>query len=948
MSDSIRALASSMVSRKISGTDPYILFLGAGASISSGCSSMMQIVDDVLEQHAKSEFDNWENEIENATQIEKKFGELLRESKNKEKLVRFYEIWGTLDHETQYSILRPHLWDDKKPSEGYENLVKLIKKGYIKKVLTTNLDNLLERALNNVGCYQPDDFILVVNRKDRREEIIEQLNSSRSPLKIIKLHGTLESPKSYAFRPEEISDFEKEIKPDLSQLINQSLIIVGYSGQDRDIDKLFEDEGKEIHFVNPSKPEAERGIFQTLMVRGKGKIIDGNDGNFDNFFEKLLKYVELEEGRNTASDSEPSIEGFLRKIGFAKELENPRSRYKNLISLYVKPTEYNEICSKLEKDHIIFIIGEPHLGKTYTAIHLLWEYYQKDYETLHIRHDNLITMLHENEGNLKKLLLSLISSKQGNPVIIHFDDPFGETMERRTDEFAKGLSEFLILSKQYEHLRIIVTTRLNIYREVLAEQDCQDIEGIEKDLRVHTSYKSEVIVDILHRYTQFYKPLWSTDKKIVRILDEKLPEMLPAPHNIEFFVRTSERLTSLEEVLQHVDKSKEMIRALGEWMASLSDHEQIFLMWVEIQSTSNILFINEPISKINIENAYRETLAFLYKKKHIFSIPPSSFSVDKDKFDMILLESKEKDSEIDKLDFVHPSYHEAFWYAIKEESRLLLWWEILKENLTYILNDLDNKLDRVQLRMIENYGTVNRDLDQLLLISAASEDIDEQSIALSHMIERADLFAKSTSFSCCFKSVISSPDPHHKLMYINSLSNYLRLMPAEILDESMILFVDKKREIQEEYMKLISSNLFQLQKLLSNCTIWPIIEKIQLIKVLHSYLNGMTLDTKSIDCFTQITLEEFEFIFKNNIDLGFKLVEETFFDESLKLRSNLSPEQRKNGKLIIEYLNELYRIGIKNLMVDYEKVDLHNEIQNFDEFPLFKIQKLSENVKKVN
>jgi hypothetical protein len=269
-------------------------------------------------------------------------------------------------------------------------------------------------------------------------------------------------------------------------------------------------------------------------------------------------------------------------------------------------------------------------------------------------------MLHEKEGSLKKLLLSLISSNQKNPVIIHFDDPFGETMERRTDEFAKGLSEFLILSKQYEHLRIIVTSRLNIFREALAEQDCRDIEELEKDLRVHTSYKSEVLVDILHRYTQFYKPLWSTDDKVVQVLDEKLPEMLPAPHNIEFFVRTSERLTSLEEVLQHVDKSKEMVRALGEWIASLSDHEQIFLTWVEIQSTSNILFINDSASKINLEDAYRGTLAFLYKKKYIFSIPPSSFSVDKDKFDMILLESKGKNSEVSKFDFVHPSYHEAF------------------------------------------------------------------------------------------------------------------------------------------------------------------------------------------------------------------------------------------------------------------------------------------------
>jgi hypothetical protein len=884
-----------MISRKRAGTNQYILFLGAGASISSGCSSMMQIVDDVLRNNVKSKFDEWESEINNAAEVNIIFGELLRNDVNIKKRALFFDIWGTLDHNTQYSILRRHLWENKNPSEGYKSLATLVKKGFIKTVLSTNLDNLLEKALNNAGWYQPDNFIVIVNGKDRPEEIVDQLNSSHAPLKINKLHGSLESPNSYAFKQDEIFDFEKKLKSGLSQLINQSLIIVGYSGQDRDVDVLFEGDGKEIHFVKPTIPDAESRISQILAVRGKGKVIDGNDGKFDTFFEKLLKYVELEEERSNASDSEPSIEGFLRNIGFGKELENPRSRYKNLTSLYVKPTEYNEICSKLEKDHVIFIIGEPHLGKTYTAIHLLWEYYQKGYETLHIRHDNLVTRLHENEGNLTNLLLSLLSSKDGNPVIIHFDDPFGETMERRTDEFSKGLNDFLLLSKKYEHLRIIVTTRLNIFREALAEQDCQNIEGLEKDLRVHTSYKSEVLVDILHRYTQFYKPLWSTDEKIVRELDDKLPKMLPAPHNIEFFVRTSERLTSLEEVLQHVDKSKEMIKALGEWMASLSDHEQIFLTWVEIQSTSNILFTNDSASKINLEDAYRETLAFLYKRKYIFSIPPSSFSVDKDKFDMILLESREENSDIGKFDFVHPSYHEAFWYAIKDELRLLHWWKILKENLTDIVGDLDNKLDRVQLRIIENYGTVNRDLDKLLLISAESEDIDEKTIALEHMIGRTEVFGESQLFYSCVEAIISSEDPKHRAIFVNSLEKYFNLLPPKIIDKSMLLLVDEEEEIQKKFLKLYSDNINIIYNLRtsSEFKISSLIEKLQLIELLRKYLEKREFEIELIDNFLQITQPEFETIFGNNPVLGYHLLNFAYNDKG-KLRDDISLEQKTN------------------------------------------------------
>lgn len=541
MSDSIRALASSMVSRKRVDAEPYILFLGAGASISSGCSSMMQIVDDVLKKYAKSEFDKWEYEIEEARKINIKYGALLQNEIGKKKRVRFYEEWGKIDHITQYSILRQHLWDNKNPSEGYKNLVQLIKKDFIKTIISTNLDILLEKTLNHSGWCHPENYVTVVNGEDRPENIIEKLNSFRSFPKIIKLHGSLDSPESYAFKQDEIFDFEVKITPDISRLMNQSLIIVGYSGQDRDIDVLFKAEGKEIYFAKPTAPDSESRIYQVLLVRGKGNIIDGNDGNFDVFFKKLLTYVEYEEGKNCASDSIQPIEGFLKNIGFGKELENPRSRYKNLTTLYVKPTEYDEILLKLEKDHIVFIIGEPHLGKTYTAIYLLWEYYQNNYEILHIRHDKLISKLHENEGNLEKLLLSLITSNEGNALIIHFDDPFGETMERRSDEFSKGLEDFLSFSKKYEHLRIIVTSRLNIFREAMADNNCKNIEDLEKDLRVHTTYKSDVLINILHKYIQFYKPLWLTDEKIINELDRKLPEMLPAPHNIEFFVRTSER-----------------------------------------------------------------------------------------------------------------------------------------------------------------------------------------------------------------------------------------------------------------------------------------------------------------------------------------------------------------------------------------------------------------------
>ena len=102
MSDAIKALATNMVDRKRSETDLYILFLGAGASISSGCSSMMQIVDDVLQSQDSTQFNNWQREIEEAASKDAEYGELLKEKIGKQKRDRFFKIWSGLDRDSQY------------------------------------------------------------------------------------------------------------------------------------------------------------------------------------------------------------------------------------------------------------------------------------------------------------------------------------------------------------------------------------------------------------------------------------------------------------------------------------------------------------------------------------------------------------------------------------------------------------------------------------------------------------------------------------------------------------------------------------------------------------------------------------------------------------------------------------------------------------------------------
>ena len=799
MTDKIRALAASISARKESGAEPFVLLIGAGASVGSGCSPMSRLVDDVLQDYDRTRFEEWQASVEKAASISAEFGALKAKEVARLKLDGFYETWVKLDNNTRLSILKRHLWEGKAPSPGYEDLARLVAAGYFKVALSTNLDNLLESALNLAGWREPDNFVVAVNGKDTPEEVRYQLESAHAPFKLVKLHGTLASPLSYAFTPEEIFKFEETIKPELARYLNRSLLVVGHSLQDRDIDVLFEKEGGEIHYVNPAPPEPGGRIDNVLKVRGYGSRITGEEARFDDFFRLLRGYLEAPEATAADKSSGPSIEGFLKSIGYEHELKATHSRFKNLPTLYVKPSEYEAIRRKLEREHVVFIIGEPHLGKTYTAFHLLWEYYREGYEPLHIRHDRLVSLLQKHDGDLRKILAELFVGEGNAPRVVHFDDPFGETMERRTDRtnvFARELETFLKLAREYERVRVVVTTRLNIFREAVGEtHGVVKLDELEKSIRVHTSYLRETLLDILHRYTKFYGPRWASDARIVAALDEQLPGLLPAPHNIEFFVRTSEALTTLEEVLRHVEESKEMVKALADWMGFLPAPEQVFLLLVEVAASSAILFPGTNAAAIDVEAAYMEMLAYLFKRKHLPGIPTSSFENARAKFDLILVERRDAAGLI-RFDFVHPSYHEAFWHAIRQNHPLARWWVVMQTDLQDIFKDFENRPDLVQLRMIERYGTIDRDLDRLLLISADSDDVEEQIIAFEHMLDRPEKFAHLPQFSRCLSSITSTDNEWVKRGFLRLVNERFDRLPLTVMDAASFLLFDNNEIVR--------------------------------------------------------------------------------------------------------------------------------------------------------
>ena len=81
-------LANRMRSKMDEGKSPYILILGAGASLSSGCSSMWEIVQSITAEFSDKDVTRLSDD---------------------EKLEEFYIVLDKMEEDNRYSILSKHI-----------------------------------------------------------------------------------------------------------------------------------------------------------------------------------------------------------------------------------------------------------------------------------------------------------------------------------------------------------------------------------------------------------------------------------------------------------------------------------------------------------------------------------------------------------------------------------------------------------------------------------------------------------------------------------------------------------------------------------------------------------------------------------------------------------------------------------------------------------------------
>lgn len=71
-----------------------------------------------------------------------------------------------------------------------------------------------------------------------------------------------------------------------------------------------------------------------------------------------------------------------KDLAFIQKVAHDDERYKRIDELYVAPKEFDNILDILYSKNIVFIVGDPGIGKTYTAVKILKDYFNKGYEPI--------------------------------------------------------------------------------------------------------------------------------------------------------------------------------------------------------------------------------------------------------------------------------------------------------------------------------------------------------------------------------------------------------------------------------------------------------------------------------------------------------------------------------------------------------------------------------------
>ncbi|HAX61400.1 MAG TPA: hypothetical protein DCX95_02415 [Elusimicrobia bacterium] len=199
----------------------YALLLGSGVSRSAGIPTGWEIVIDLIKKLAAIQKEDcmpnpekwYVEKYKKDPDYSEILEELVKTPIERNQLLRVY--FEPNDDEKAKDL--------KVPTEAHKSIAKLVSAGYIKVIVTTNFDRLLEKAMEEVGIIP-----MVISTADSAEGAIPLTHSKCT---IVKVSGDYLDIRIKNTR-KELSQYDEKINLLLDKILDEfGLIVCGWSGE---------------------------------------------------------------------------------------------------------------------------------------------------------------------------------------------------------------------------------------------------------------------------------------------------------------------------------------------------------------------------------------------------------------------------------------------------------------------------------------------------------------------------------------------------------------------------------------------------------------------------------------------------------------------------------------------------------------------------------------------
>jgi hypothetical protein len=473
---------------------------------------------------------------------------------------------------------------------------------------------------------------------------------------------------------------------------------------------------------------------------------------------------------------------FLEKIGYAGS-----KLYGRIDEVYVPPLEYEDMKRTLKEEKIVFITGTREYGKTYTAVRLMWKFYNSGYEPGWIKGGEPAERI-EVRKRLENIRAEL---KPGH--IIYFEDPFGKTKYERREGLEREIGTIIDTVKQVEDVYVIVTSREEVFKEFEKEKlSVKELGELEKKLNIKKpSYDDEKRKKILLNWAEEENCKWLGNKELKNfVLDYMWYEkILPTPLSIKDFAVATTEIEKEDELKEKIEeKSRETAKAFAEEIKNMSDDKILFL---------SFLFTRRRFEVDFVRATYQELMKELDLK-------------DAWEFDRVLNWFEDDKISINYfgIDFSHPSYSEALPYLLVEDGYITQINKRIFSELLLKLAEKDAAAGEVACFVSDNFDKLPEDVRNKLLLKLAEKDAAAGEVAC-FVSDNFDKLPEDVRNKLLLKLAEKDAATGH---IARAVADNFNTLPDAVRDE-LLLKLSEKDETAKAVAGVVARNFDELENL---------------------------------------------------------------------------------------------------------------------------------------